>query len=218
MATFPTSDRVLLALLGVGLAGTCTIIYFGRAAEAARREIKVAVSFEPSPRFDFGIRVEQAYASVPHRHTRFDPDSTSMTKEESSYLQSMFDLIDQAIVLRVATQGDYRHGATDETKHLAAMEEAQSYLQRLRAPPALEAFHEFVRRALEEQSAYFREWHEQGANFRFGAPGAVGLHPKVQSSSQALHQAYNALLNLYPGAAYRTQQAFFDGLCTLDLN
>lgn len=154
------------------------------------------------------MTIEQAYATIPHRRTAFDPTIASMAPNEASYLKELFNLIDLAVKERVETlswlqsQGAKGEG-TDEYDSILLR------LHHLQVPGRLQTVHQLVTEAIQEHRDILREWRK--------APETISMtHPLVRSSSQKLYQAYGMVMQLYAKEQPRNQQAFYDYFCCLD--
>jgi hypothetical protein len=53
----------------------------------------------------WGMSVDDAYASIPHRRTVFDRRAATMPADEADALQRLFAIVDRAIVARVTKSG-----------------------------------------------------------------------------------------------------------------
>ena len=96
------------------------------------------------------------------------------------------------------------------------MDRLISYLQNTEAPASLSGYQAHLLKALADQRSFFEEWQTQGQQFQYGSPQALGTHPKVQSASTALREAYGILMETYPGEGNGNKEAFFDYHCALD--
>jgi hypothetical protein len=70
--------------------------------------------------------------------------------------------------------------------------------------------------ALSDQQSFFQEWQAEGLQFQYGSPQTLVHHPKVQSASNALRQAYGILMETYSDESSSNKAAFFDYHCALD--
>jgi hypothetical protein len=168
------------------------------------------------PALDCGLSVSRAYALIPHRRTEFDTALTSMPRRDKAYLNLVFHVIDQSIVLRVAALRDFSKGQADGARLIAAMRRETDFLRGIEPPARLKSYHESLIRAISDQTTFFEEWCEMGPRFRHANPQTFSNHPKVQSASQALRRAHGLLLEAYPSEAERTKDAFFDYHCARD--
>ena len=186
--------------------------FTGRAVQ----DLTEGASAGAAPVFDVGMSVEEAYAAIPHRRTQFDFASTSLSGPERAYLERAFALIDQSIALRVEALRKFSRADEDAARLIEEMGRALDYLQRLTPPARLRGYHQSLTRALTDQRAFYQEWSEQGAQFSYGRPSTLHTHPKVQSSSSALREAYGLLMQNYSDESQQNKQAFFDYHCALD--
>ncbi len=154
------------------------------------------------------MTVEQAYAAVAHPHLIFNPHVTSAPQDESRYLTQLFHLIDLAVKERVETlawiqSGGARGDGTDDYGRLLAQ------FRSLQPPAKLAMVHTLTLSAIQEQRTALTEWKAH--------PQHVSMsHPLVNSSSQKLHQAYNAVVSLYRTENRQNQAAFYNYFCCLD--
>ena len=154
------------------------------------------------------MTIEQAYATVAHPYLIFNPHLTTAPQDESRYLIQLFHLIDLSVKERVETLTWIQsHGArgddTDAYGRLLAQFRA------LTPPAKLASVHQLTLSAIQEQRAVLNEWRAH--------PEQVSMnHPLVHSSSQKLHQAYNAVVSLYHAENRQNQAAFYNYFCCLD--
>jgi hypothetical protein len=125
-------------------------------------------------------------------------------------------VVDQAIRLRVTAYQKFSRGEVGDSQSIADMNRLVDYLQNTEAPASLSSYQAQLLKALSDQRAFFEEWQTQGQQFEYGSPQKLGTHPKVQSASAALRQAYGILMQTYPGEGNNNKEAFFDYHCALD--
>jgi hypothetical protein len=149
----------------------------------------------------FAISVKEAYDSIPHRQTAFQPSAAKMPAAERAYLAAFFNAVDQAIVAKVSA----RRGLTVAQAYAPAWK-AWSELQ---PPAALRAMQDKVKAAIQDQQAFLLELEKKQTTWNMS-------HPKVRSASSNLQSAYADLMRLYPNEGATNRQSFFDYLCALD--
>lgn len=146
--------------------------------------------------------MEEAYRSIPHRQTVFQPAAAQMAAPERAYLAAFFQAVDQAIVAKVNS----RRGSTVQQSYAPV----QQMWAALRPPTAaLQAAQDKVKSAIADQQAFLLELERQQTGWNMN-------HAKVRSASSKLQAAYADLMRLYPGETATNKQAFFDYLCALD--
>ncbi len=159
------------------------------------------------------MTVEEAYMTLSHQRPIFNPSIAKMADDESLYLRQLFQIIDQAVRERVQTMA-WLQSATANTEPPDQYNDLLSHLSALRPPHRLNAVHQLLREAIEEQRDVLREWRPLHGI----APHAMSMqHPLVQDSSRKLYQVYDEVLRLFPGEDQRNRQAFHDYFCCLDL-
>lgn len=169
-----------------------------------------------APILNLDLSVDAAYAAIPHRRTAMDFLATNMPDQDRRFLEVSFHVIDQAIRLRVTAYQKFSRGEFDDSGLIAEMDQLVDYLQQTEAPASLATYQAQVLRALSDQRAFFADWQSKGQQFQYGTPQTIATHPKVQSSSAALQQAYGILMQTYPSEVGNNKDAFFDYHCALD--
>lgn len=168
------------------------------------------------PVLQLELSVADAYRAIPHRRTPMDFAASDMPEQDRRYLEVAFQLIDQAIRLRVTAYQKFARGDAGAVRLIADMDRLIEFLDQSAAPASLTNYQKRLRQALSEQRAFFADWQEQGRAFQYGAPNQVGAHINVQRASNALKAAYDILMQTYPGEGPHNQAAFFDYHCALD--
>lgn len=184
----------------------------GGAADAA----KPLPDLRDVPVLDCGLSVSRAYALIPHRRTEFDTALATMPRRERTYLNLVFHVIDQTIVLRVAAYRDFLKDQEQIAKYIRALRQDVAFLRKVDPPPRLKAYQELLIIAIAEQTKFFAEWSEMGARVHHATPGALSSYPRVRPASQALQRAHNLLLEAFPSEIQATKDAFFDYHDALD--
>jgi hypothetical protein len=188
---------------------------FGNSTATRAGGSKSLPSIATAPVFNLDLSVDAAYAAIPHRRTVMDFAASNMPDQDKRFLEVAFHVIDQAIRLRVTAYQKFSRGVID-SQFISDMDRLAEYLQNTEAPESLSSYQATLLKALSDQRDFFVEWKAQGQEFRFGSPQTIGTHPKVQSSSAALREAYGILMETYRGEASNNQEAFFDYHCALD--
>ena len=142
--------------------------------------------------------------------------ASNMPDQDRRFLEVAFHLIDQAIRLRVTAYQKFSSSEVKDSQSISQMDQLVDYLQNTEAPASLSSYQARILQALSDQRAFFEEWQTQGQQFQYGRPQTIGTHPKVQSASSALQQAYGILMETYPGEGDHNKAAFFDYHCALD--
>src|SRR3954464_7487640 len=76
------------------------------------------------PRASFALSVEEAYQAIPHQRTVFESKQAKMAEPVAGALQRLFELVDQAIVLRVESAKDFSPGVRKRyLEHLRLLRE-----------------------------------------------------------------------------------------------
>ncbi len=147
----------------------------------------------------FSMTVEEAYRSIPHARTAFLSDDSKLPQDEKRALVTLFEIVDEAIVLRV-----------EALRSRSAMQEEYALLKArlasMAVPLKLQNVRELVLGAVKDQESYLKK-----------KPRQVNASDKaVSAASGKLHTAYGELMGLYPNENAHNKQAFFDYLCALD--
>ena len=142
--------------------------------------------------------------------------ASNMPDQDKRFLELAFHLIDQAIRLRVTAYQKFSRGDVRDSQSTSDMDQLVEYLQSTAAPASLLNYQAHLLQALSDQRAFFEEWYTQGQQFQYGSPQMIGSHPKVQSASTALREAYGILMETYPSEGNNNKADFFDYHCALD--
>jgi hypothetical protein len=168
-------------------------------------------------RYAVAMSVDEAYRSIPHQKTDFDPDSARMHSDEAVYLDSFLALVNAAIVERVQALQWFSSGGAAGKSHAdyrAGIDSILADFSRLSVPGGLQDIHTQVVTGVQLQLKYFEEWAEKtarGDRFRF-----YSANKHIVDSSRHLRSAYRQLIKRYPQATRNNRQAFYDYLCALD--
>ena len=104
---------------------------------------------------------------------------------------------------------DFVAGRRDLDDYTAGQDRLIAFLESLDPPETFVSYHEKIREAFADQRAFFVAWRDAGSV-------DVRSHPKVQSSSSALHAAYDLILQAVANRAPGNHDALFDYHCALD--
>jgi hypothetical protein len=170
--------------------------------------------YQDPPSFDAGINVQQAYAAIPHRRTIWEEGASPAPAEEKAYLKAMFQVLDQAVAVRVATQQDFSNGQFEHIDADAEYDLLIKYVRGMAVPPKLADYHKHIVSALDQQQYFFRIWKMQGE--KFWEKQRAENYPGVRGASKELKAAYGELMAKYPGESAANKDAFFDYHCALD--
>ncbi len=211
-----------LALLSIGLSACSASSQglssreFGNLPGAKSSSSKSQPAIATTPTLNLDLSVEDAYAAIPHRRTSMDFAASNMPNQDKRYLEIAFQLIDQAIRFRVTAYQKFSRGEISGAPSISDMDRLIDFLQNVEAPANLSSYQGHLLQALSDQRAFFEDWHTQGQQFQYGRPQTMGTHPKVQSASTALREAYGILIETYPSEINNNKEAFFDYHCALD--
>ena len=158
----------------------------------------------------WAMGLDDAYASIPHRRTPYSVASSAATRPQTEALARLFELSDQAMVLRV------RGLAAVRSRDLASLRDVlQDYrgpldmLQKAPVAPEVQQVQSLVLLAVRQHKAFFE------TKLAAGVRDAV-FTPVVYQASGNLRQAYSLLMAVFPKESPSNRQAFFDHLCALD--
>lgn len=151
------------------------------------------------------ISVEEAYKSIPHKRTVFDPQTSKINAIEKDILLKSFALIEKSIVCKVDlgksfSTGDYAKASCypqiiGEWKKLSPIEPIKTYFL-------------LVLESIQEHEKYFKRWQKEKKT--------PDYQLEIQSSHGKLISAYNVLIAHYTQEPPHNKEAFFDYLCALD--
>ena len=189
---------------------------FDNSSPAKSGNSKSLPTIATAPTLDLDLSVDAAYAAIPHRRTAMNFAASNMPEQDKRFLEVAFHLIDQAIRLRVTAYQKFSRGELRDSQSISDMDGLVDYLQNTEAPDSLSSYQAHLLQALSDQRAFFEEWENQGQQFQYGSPQTLGTHPKVQSASTALREAYGILMEKYPAEGNSNKDAFFDYHCALD--
>jgi hypothetical protein len=171
-----------------------------------------AVPSDP-PTVNVGLDVEQAYAAIPHRRTVWQQSSTTVPTEDAIYLQNIFEVIDQAIAVRVAGLQSFSNGNFNSVDVDSSFDQLITYARAMHVPADLAQYHQQILTALTSERQFFAQWRSRAqADIAQQLPN----DPSVRSASAASRAAYNELMRLYPNENPNNKDAFFDYHCALD--
>lgn len=166
------------------------------------------------PAVNVGITVDQAYAAIPHRHIVWDDSHSPIPQSGRTYLGTMFQVIDEAVELRVAGQLDFSAGRFDSDDIVGQFDELIAYARGLTVPARLSNYHRYIVRCLSSERKVFADWKSQQANFPYAQD--IAKDPDVLDASRAVHAAYLCLVLIYPNETRNNKDAFYDYHCALD--
>ena len=201
--------RSLVLLSATLLVAGCRAMTEGDGGTSA-----AAVQPDEPPVIDAGLSVDQAYAAIPHRRTVWDESGSTVPPAERPYLRVIFEVIDEAVAVRVAGLQNFSAGQYDRSDPVAQYDQLIGFARRMPVPRTLAAYHHKVLDGLGGQRQFFADWKSQRAQFPFA--GQIGGHPGVRRASAALRSAYNELMGKYPAESSSNKDAFFDYHCALD--
>jgi len=222
----PTRSKAIAApsviLLAIGLSACSSATSQGLSSgqfdtpAAKSGSAKSQPSLDSAPVLDLALSVDDAYTAIPHRRTAMDFAASNLSDPDKRYLEVAFHLIDQAIRLRVTAYQKFSRTEGGDPQLISDMDRVIDFLQNVEAPAHLTSYHQHLIQGLSDQRTFFAEWQTRGQQFQYGSPDKLGSHPKVQSASTALREAYQILMQEYPREGARNKDAFFDYHCALD--
>jgi len=211
----PSKDVAMKLKVPAAVAGACIVLAVIGHGIFSHGDAR-ASSARLAPSFHIGQSVDEAYASSSHRRTVFSPDEATMPAPERDYLSLVFHVIDQGVLLRVSAFDAFTAGKTSDPRYVAHLSTLLEFARGIHPPLRLRGYHGLVVQGLTDVRDFFKEWSKKGAQFENGTATALPSHPKVQSASSSLHQAYQTLLEAYPSEGDHNKEAFYDYHCALD--
>jgi hypothetical protein len=170
--------------------------------------------YSDPPTVDVGLGVEQAYAAIPHRRTIWVESDTTVPAEEKDYLNVMFQVLDQAVAVRVAGLQNFSSGKFDSVNIDGEFDRLITFVRAMPVPKTLTSYHKDILDGLSDERQFFAEWKSQRDGFEFAKQ--IGNHPGVRAASAALKTAYSELMTKYPNESQANKDAFYDYHCALD--
>lgn len=171
-------------------------------------------SYVDPPQVNAGMSIEDAYSAIPHRRTVWSADETTVPVGERAYLNAMFQVLDQAVVARVAGIQKYSGGDFESFDAEGQLGQLSDYVRQVRVPPALGDYNNQILTALAAERQFFHDWKEGQDHFDYTRQ--VETHQGVSQSSAALRSAYQDLIAKYPQESQSNRDAFFDYHCAVD--
>jgi hypothetical protein len=170
--------------------------------------------YNDPPTADVGLTVEQAYAAIPHRHTVWAESDSAVPSQERAYLRVMFQVLDQAVAVRVAGQENFSSQRFDDPDIDGNFDRLITFVRNMPVPQTLASYHQDILEGLSSQRQFFADWKAQRDQFQFAQQ--VGNDADVRKASGALRAAYGQLMSKYPNETPANKDAFFDYHCALD--
>ena len=160
------------------------------------------------------LTIDEAYASIPHRRTPFNPRTADVPSAQRDSLDRLFTLTDQGVLLRVEGMRAQRARDTAALQRvLSGYDALAATLRAEKLAPEVQPARDLIVEALAGQRRYLASRPDGGMQFtRADLNGA----PEVRNSSQSLKNAYGLLMKAFPRQLTHNRTAFFDHLCALD--
>lgn len=163
----------------------------------------------------WAMSIDEAYQSIPHRQTPYNPQQSLAPEVEAQYLHDLFTLTDEAMRIRVMLLGKLYHDHDVDMPHYSVVYTSLlSKVAALQPPEKALPAQSLIVEAIEEQHLFFKKWSNAGQNnaeFK-----QYHKNELVRSAHKKLLNAYNILMRVYPKETAHNRQAFFDHLCALD--
>ena len=175
---------------------------------------RASYSYSDLPQVNAPLSVDAAYNSIPHRHTVWSDEQTTVPAGEREYLKAMFQVLDQTVVARVAGIQNYSRGDFTSFDAEGQLGRLGDYVRQAQVPPPLADYNNRVLAALAGEQQFFHDWKSGTDNFDYMKQ--VNSHPGVNQSSAALRAAYQDLMSKYPQESEANRDAFFDYHCAAD--
>lgn len=172
------------------------------------------IQYSDPPNVDVGLSVEQAYAAIPHRRTVWNESESTVPDEDRAYLRTIFQVIDQAIAVRVAGLQNFSKSRFDSVNIDAQWDRLIAFTQGMTVPKDLTSYHQDVLASFSNERQFFSEWKSRGDQFEFARQ--IPNHSGVRAASAAARAAYNEIMARYPNENQNNKDAFYDYHCALD--
>ncbi len=156
------------------------------------------------------MKVSQAYRAIPHEQVTFRANKSSLPKSEAEYLETLFRLVDLAVVERVQGLVHIHENKVSRIR-LDNFDQIVKRIADLSVPPGLEPLHHHVLVSILEEKAYFHGQLEESV-----MSSLQHWHPLIQKSHRRLVASFQFLQARYPQESVHNQNAFFQHLCALD--
>ncbi|MCA9265734.1 MAG: hypothetical protein KDA60_17855 [Planctomycetales bacterium] len=199
---------LVIAAFGIGLSSMLLI-------PQLRTEPRPLPALVEVPSYPLALTVDEAYAAIPHRQTRFNTSEAKMPAAEQEYLRIVFATLDQGVALRVSATQAYSNGDYDRDYANNFVVLAQ-FVDDLSPPSGLGKYQREIVSALEREGNYFGDWQTQRSGFPSKGRPQLEQNKHVRAASRSLRNAYGILRSRYGSERRHNQEAMFDYHCALD--
>lgn len=211
MKLLPT--MIILCAVGLAIIGVASSSFHQAHAESAVVEsTQISLPFTV-PVIEKWSKVDQAYAAIRKRRTRYDPTNATILPTHREYLTELTALLDQCILWRVSGMQAVAAKDPDLHRWVAGGQQLLDGVRGLRVPAGAESHHALIREAISELSAFF-DAYATAPNLTSRKRLEANNH--LRRASTAMRTAYAELLKLHRYADAYAQAAFYDSHMALD--
>lgn len=157
--------------------------------------------------------IDQAYAIIPHRRSKFDPTNPSILPSHREYLQQVFALIDQAVLWRVSGLQALARQDPNLFEWINAADRLIEGLDRIQPPREARRYHALIRETLILTRNFFDN---QLKNYNPLILENLASDPILVRASQAARTAYRELQRICPARNTQAEAVFYDSHHALD--
>jgi Domain of unknown function (DUF4124) len=162
----------------------------------------------------YALTIEEAYAAIPHKRTVFEPKQSLLPSTRITILRQLFDIADEAIVLKIIAGKAMQANDTQRVKKTISDYDALiNHLSNLNVSSEIKPVHANLLTAIQKHQHHFQTKQTQ---FETTNRYDQGFTPDIHEASRTLQQAYGLLIQTFPQESNNNKAAFYDYLCALD--
>ncbi len=164
------------------------------------------------------LTIDQAYQAIAVNRIPFNVKNNQLNTNISDYLNQLFKLTDELVVIRVNLQNEYFNNNFNDKTFKTYQHDTLNILKKislLTPPHQLISTQKNIIKAVQNQVAYFSELQLTAQDS--STPLIDMSHKLVQHSHQLLVATYYHLLKILPHASKAIQSSFYSHFCALDL-
>lgn len=158
------------------------------------------------------ISIEEAYKSIPQQQTTYEKGKSKLPKETSEVFEDFFHIIDLAIVCRVEAVQILRMSRGKVEKQITDLKRFAHRIREYKLPDESAEVARLIGNAMMDEVNYLKAI-ARGDRMQIQQ---YANDLRIQSASEKLKQAEQALLKAYPKESEHNRQAFRDHLAALD--
>ncbi len=163
--------------------------------------------------------IQQGYDSLGVNRTDFSTKNSKIEKQDAAYLDRLFAVTDEIMVVRLSALQQLYHNANVDTvkDYNRVVDDMLGRLSQSRAPQHLAYVETTIISAIREQQQFLNQWASAKDTPEFDhIKNSYAAAPLVSSSHQKLLDAYGELMGIYAYENGHNKKAFYSHLCALD--